>query len=90
MKFTCLLADAVSFMPAQLAENYDAPQLGKACALYALEHFEGVAAAPATAQAGGFDLLLRRMVSVLESSLTDTLVANAMAPAAPPAPGPTM
>lgn len=82
----------VDSLPAaqELAENYDAPQLGKACALYALEHFKGVAAAAATTHAGGFDALLRRMVPVLTESLTDTLVIQAMAPAAPPAPGPTM
>lgn len=73
----------------QLAENYDAPQLGKACVLFALEHYKDMAAAHA-GQSGALHGLMSRMVTVLTSSLTETLVTNAMAPAAPPAPGPSM
>jgi hypothetical protein len=54
-----------------LAEQFNAPQLGKHCVLYALEHYKDmVAGIPEPS----FHALMKRMVPKLKESLTEQLM----------------
>lgn len=67
----------------ELADDYAAPQLGHACALYALGNYEELVTALSAEELNAH---MRRMVPMLSDSLTKTLVALHAAPAAPDAP----
>lgn len=54
-----------------LAENFNAPQLGKHCVLYALEHYKDMANGIPEA---AFHALMKRMVPKLKESLTEQLI----------------